>query len=468
MMAKTSIAVYLGENYFAAVEIKAGQSGTEILRYTVQQLPGSGFSGEWLLETWKKEYFSHNQVIVLLPQYLVKYKTLVLPNLPDEQIRAGVKLEMENTDPGAVYRIISLQKNEANTLIKLALVKDVDLESYLERISATGLSVDWAGLNHHGIRNYLGYNLDFFEGSGADVYLSVFNNCSEFGALTDTELLFRRALSIGGNDLVTDPSKYLAELVEELRLSLASYRTTNKMPAPERIWLFGEVRTEPEWMDPLSAALGIQFQVSDQTRLSGVITGQYTTELAPLIGLALDDAWLPRKDWRFNTNEQTLRKANRRKILTGIKAGIAAFMLLGGVLLGAQAKAVREEKNAIWLNEQKESVAQLRRDENEANLKIGQIKTLEEWLGHRGRELEFLRILEASLPEQTEIKDIIIEDGIIKNLSGSTRSVSTLLEKLQHTPELKTFRLKGTITTDKNGMELFQLEGKFTPGEKTP
>jgi Tfp pilus assembly protein PilN len=199
-----------------------------------------------------------------------------------------------------------------------------------------------------------------------------------------------------------------------------------------------------------------------------VITGKYTAELASLVGLALDDVWLSRKDWRFITMEQSLREANHRKLLTGVKTGLATLMLLGGILLGAQAKAVREEKNAAWLNEQQESVAQLRRDENEANRKIEQIKTLEEWLGNRGRELEFLRVLEASLPEQTQIKDIIIEDGIIKSLSGTTRSVSTLLEKLQHTPELKTFRLKGTITTDKNGMELFQLEGKFFPGEKTP
>ncbi|NLW46394.1 MAG: hypothetical protein GXY86_03510 [Firmicutes bacterium] len=467
-MAKTTIAVYLGENHLAAVEVKANQGSAEILRYTVEQFPESGFSSEWLLEIWKKEYFSHNQVIALLPLNLIKYKTLTLPKLPDEQIQAGVKLEMENTDPEAVYRIISIQKGAENTLIKLALVKDADLGSYLDRLSAAGFSVKWAGLNHHGIQNYLGFNLDFFEGSGADVYLSVHNSCSEFGALTNEELLFRRNLLIGGNDLATASSEYLAELVEELQLSLVSFRTTNNMPVPERIWLFGEFRTKPEWLDHLSAALGIGFQISDQNRLSGVITGKYTAELAPLVGLSLDDVWLSRKDWRFTTNEQTLREVNHRKLLTGIKSGIAALMLLGGLLLGIQAKAVREEKNALWLHEQQESVAQLRRDETEANRKIEQIKTLEEWLGNRGRELEFLRVLEASLPEQTQIKDLIIEDGVIKSLSGSTRSVSTLLEKLQQTPELKTFRLRGTITTDKNGMELFQLEGMFTPGEKMP
>jgi Tfp pilus assembly protein PilN len=468
MMAKTIIVVHLGENCLTAVEVKANQGSAEMLRYIVQKFPESGFSSEWLQDVWKKEYFSHNRVIALLPLNLAKYKTLTLPKLPDEQIQAGVKLEMENTDPEAVYRIISIQKGAENTLVKLALVKDADLGSYLDRFSAAGFFVNWAGLNHHGIQNYLGFNLDFFEGSGADLYLSVHNSCSEFGALTNDELLFRRNLLIGGDDLATAPSKCLAELVEELRLSLASYRTTNNMPVPERIWLFGEVGIKPEWVDHLSAAFGIRFQVSDQNRLSGVITGKYTAELASLVGLALDDVWLSRKDWRFITMEQSLREANHRKLLTGVKTGLATLMLLGGILLGAQAKAVREEKNAAWLNEQQESVAQLRRDENEANRKIEQIKTLEEWLGNRGRELEFLRVLEASLPEQTQIKDIIIEDGIIKSLSGTTRSVSTLLEKLQHTPELKTFRLKGTITTDKNGMELFQLEGKFFPGEKTP
>lgn len=82
--------------------------------------------------------------------------------------------------------------------------------------------------------------------------------------------------------------------------------------------------------------------------------------------------------------------------------------------------------------------------------------------------MEFLRVLQASLPEGTQVTDLIIEDEVVKSLSGSTRSVSTLLARLQRTPELKTFKLKGAITTDKNGMELFQLEGKFTPEEKAP
>lgn len=467
-MAKTTIAVYLGEKYLAAVEVKAGKGRAEILRYTIAQFPESGFSGDWLMETWKKEYFSHNRVIALLPHSIVKYKTLTLPKLPDEQIRAGVKLEMENTEPDAVYRIISVQKGEENISVKLVLIKDANLESYLNRIGSAGLSVAWAGLYHHGIQNYLGFNLDFFEGLGADVYLSLNHQYSEFVALTDTDLLFRRVILIGGDDLLKDTSKYLADLVEEIRLSLASYRATNKMPAPERIWLFGEVKSEPEWLNHLSTTLGVRFQVSDQTRLSGVITGKHTAQLAPLIGLALDDAWLSRKEWRFTTNEQARRESIRQRIVIGIKSGLAALLLLGGLLLSAQAKAVREEKNAAWLREQKEYVTQLRQAENDANRKVEQIKSLKEWLDHRGHELEFLRVLEASLPEQTRINDLIIEDGIIKSLSGSTRSVSTLLEKLQRTPGLKSFRLKGTITTEKNGMELFQLEGRFIPEEKMP
>ncbi len=467
-MSKTIIAVHLGEINFTAVEIKVNNGGAEMLRYTIHQLPESGFSGEWLAGIWKKEYFSHTKVIVLLPQDLVRYKTLTLPSLPDEQLRAGVRLEMDNSEPGAVYRITNVQKGEQNTSVKLALVKDNELESYLKRFVTAGLTIEWAGLNHHGLQNFLAFNLDFFEGSGADVYLTLNESSSEFGALTDTELLFRRTLLIGGRDLKEDPSVHLTELSNEIRLSLASYQATNKMPLPEKIWLFGETKPEQEWLDHLSTTFGVRFQVSDKTRLSGVITGNHTSELAPLIGLALDEAWLSRKDWRFNTNEQARREDARLRVMMGIKAGLAGALLIGGLLLGTHAKTVRDRKNTAWLHQQKAFVAQLRRAENETNRKVEQIKTLEEWLGRRGRELEFLRAIEACLPEQTQVKDLIIEDGIIKSLSGSTRSVSTLLEKLQRTPELKTFKLKGTITTDKNGMELFQLEGRFTPEEKTP
>ena len=110
----------------------------------------------------------------------------------------------------------------------------------------------------------------------------------------------------------------------------------------------------------------------------------------------------------------------------------------------------------------------MRKIEADANQKINQLKELENWMERRGYELEFLRALQAGLPEETQITDLVMEDGVIKGLSGSTRSVSRLLEKLQRTPELQSFKLKGTITSDKKGMELFQFEGKFTPGEKKP
>lgn len=467
-MVKTTIVVYLGEKFFAAVEIKVNKTGAELLRYAMRQLPKSGFSGEWLKEIWKKEYFGHTKVIALLPQGLVKFKSLSLPNLPDEQIRAAVRLELDNSPPGEIYRIINLQRGEQQVTVKLAMVSDAALDAYLNQFERAGLTVKWAGLNFQGIQNYLAFNFDFFEGEGADVYLSIDGACSELGALTDTELLYRRALVIGGDHLTEDFPKYLPELVEEIRLSLASYQAVTNSRLPKQIWIFGEAKPEQEWLDRLGAALGIFFVVPDKTRLSGVITRRHTSELAPLIGLALDEAWLTREDWRFNTNEQTRRARNRQKILVAIKGAMAGAMLLMGLVLGVRARALRDRKNVAWLNEQKEAITELRRVEKDANQKVAELKTLEEWLNLRGQELEFLRALRKILPERTQITDLTIEDGLVKILSGSTTSVSTLLDKLQRTPELKTFKLRGAITVDKSGMELFQLEGRFAPEEKTP
>ena len=467
-MAKTKIAVYLSEDHFAVVEVKINQGGGELLRYNIYSLGETGFSKEWLARIWKKEYYGHNRVISLLPQNLVRYKTISLPLLPDEQLQAALRMEMENSEAGSVYRTITVKREEEHTSVKLALIRDAELESYLSQLQDAGLTVKWVGLNHHGLQNYLAFNFDFLEGSGADLYLSFNNIYTEIGALTDTELLYRRVLPIGKKQLEEAPSKYLPELIEEIRLSLASYQTANNIPLPGQIWLFGAAKPDAQWLYQLTEALGISFEVPDRTRLSGVITGKHTAELAPLIGLALDEAWLDRQDWRFNTFQQARRERERRRTLTVIRAGLAGILLIAGLFLGVQARAIRNEKNTAWFGGQKEKVAQLCKIEADANQKINQLKQLENWMERRGFELEFLRALQAGLPEGTQITDLIMEDGVIKGLSGSTRSVSRLLEKLQRTPGLQSFKLKGTITSDKNGMELFQLEGKFTPGEQKP
>ncbi|NLY74814.1 MAG: hypothetical protein GX075_05885 [Firmicutes bacterium] len=467
-MAKTSIAVYLGEEYFVAVELKQHNTGGELLRYAVYSPPESGCSEGWLKGIWKKEFFSHTKVIALLPQDLVKYKTLTLPALSDEQLQAAVRLEMESSEPGACYRIINIQQTEQHILVKLALINEIELGSYLSQFQNAGLTVEWSGLNFHGLQNYLSFNFDFFEGAGADIYLSVNNTCSEIVALTDTELIFRRALPMGKNYLKENPSKHLPEFAEEARLTLTSYQVATNFQLPERIWLFGEARLEMEWSRQLTGILGIPLVIPDQTRLSGVITGNHTPILAPLIGLALDETWLFRKDWRFKTREQLQQERKRRKMMTAIKAALAGALLVCGLILGIQARVIRDQKDSIWLAEQREKATRLRDVEIDANQKAGQLKNLEKWLNRRGLELEFLRVLEANLPERTQITDLIIEDGVVKSLSGSTVSVSILLERLRQTPELSALKLKGTITTDKSGMELFQLEGTFLPGEKKP
>ena len=179
-MAKTKIAVYLGERHFAAVEVKTSKAGGELMRYNIYSLGETGFSKGWLARLWKQEGYGHNKVISLLPQNLVRYKTLSLPQLPEEQLQAAVRMEMENSEAGSVYRIITIKREERHALVKLALIRDDELESYLNQLQDAGLIVEWVGLNHHGLQNYLAFNLDFLEGPGTDLYLR-FNN-------TDTEI----------------------------------------------------------------------------------------------------------------------------------------------------------------------------------------------------------------------------------------------------------------------------------------
>lgn len=109
-MAKTKIAVHLGADRFAAVEVKINKTGGELLRYSLHHQEETGFSKEWLAKLWKKEYYGHNKVIALLPQHLVRYKTLSLPLLPEEQLQAAIRMEMESSEAGSVYRLIAVKR----------------------------------------------------------------------------------------------------------------------------------------------------------------------------------------------------------------------------------------------------------------------------------------------------------------------------------------------------------------------
>ena len=96
--------------------------------------------------------------------------------------------------------------------------------------------------------------------------------------------------------------------------------------------------------------------------------------------------------------------------------------------------------------------------ENQTRQKMARLKALKEWQTDNLPELEFLTVLEQTLPEDTIISNLTLEAGVVKDLSGTTPSVSYLLNQLKKVPLLQNLKLKGTITVSPEG-ELFHLEG---------
>ena len=109
----------------------------------------------------------------------------------------------------------------------------------------------------------------------------------------------------------------------------------------------------------------------------------------------------------------------------------------------------------------------LRLMERQTTQNTNQIKQLQGWLGKQNQELEFLLLLKNNLPDGTQITNLTIENGMVKDLSGVTPSVSLLLNKIKTVPGLQDLKLKGTISSSLQG-EIFQLEGALSGKEPTP
>jgi hypothetical protein len=466
-MTKIVVALEISDDTLTLVEVRGGTKHAELHRYLVCQIPEPGVTAAWLRQIWQKQQVAQNRVICILPNRIVKYKTVTLPILPDNQLENALRLELDGSGE-EIIQIFSRREQDEMLAVRAALIRNKDLEAWLAPLHEAGLEVIWSGYSARGIQNFINYHQEFVdEGSPEAVYLTFSDSRAEFGVVSEEAIIYRRDLACGTNDFQGGGNPVSeTDLKEELRLSTAAYQTSCGKKPPSFLWLFGKDRAALVRIQNVLQRSGYRINLSSKSRLAGQASGEDTAGLAPLLGLALDElGWDSSPKLRVYTAAQRERQGLATRLYIWGKFALAAGLLLVGLLLVMQAKMIRENKDARWLEAQAGKLRDLRRVEAESNTYLVKIKKMEKWLDLRGGELEFLLALQEGLPEDTLISDLTIDNGLIRNLTGTTPSVSLLLNFLQRKPALRHLKLKGNIAVTEQGLERFQLNGAIKEKE---
>lgn len=501
---RTAIVIEPGSEVLTIAELGLGHDGIELDRHLIRSLPPEGLDSDWLQRLWQKEHLNSNRVICLIPSQLVHYHTVVVPVLPDEQLEAAVRMELETgSDLHGVHQVKPIYHRLKDRMyhVRTAVIPDQPLTELHELLERAGLVVLWSGLRNWGNENFLNYRRDFFgEPAAAVAYLDITSEQTELGVVQNEKLVYCRnflpgglqlkaaleAAATGGEVLENQAAQpVVIDFWEQFQLSRAAYQGSNGLTLPEPVWLLGETEDFSELLRDSAAGAGVSLRFTDETRsssrsghsdprrvavnvqLDGGSNRKFISRLAPLLGLGLDALGFYNHETRriYSTRQQKTRIQKERWHRIAA-AGAAAGLLLIGLGLGVQAEAVKEAKIEQWLGEQSRCLQQLKLMENQTGAALHRMRSLEGWLQDQDLELKWLGILEDNLPEGTVITDLTIEDDMIKDLAVTAPAASLVLKRMRQVPELEGLKLKGTIMTV-NGGESFHLEGPIiihTPG----
>lgn len=460
-MNRSVVVVELSGAVLTLVEVKGGPRQAALQRYLVRRLPENGVTADFISQLWREEKVLSSRIICTFSNRLIKFKTLTLPVLPDNQLQNAIRLELESSGSNdCIYHIFSKTIRERMVTVKVALVRNKDLTAVVRPFQDAGLTVLWLGYYCRGIQNFINFHRGFFHDDyEAAGYLIFFENGAEFGVVTDETILYRRDLEINISDFQEPRPAAEVDLIDELRLSNAAFQAGVGKTPPKILWLFGKNNKALSHIHDRLAKEGYQICRSEKAHLTGAASETETPALAALLGLALDElGWDSVAGLRIQTLEQQEKAGIRERLKLAVKFALAGGILAGGLLLLFQARLVKRDKEARWLAAQSGKIARLRQIEAKTSQYLAKIKTMENWMDSRGRELEFLVALHQGVPEDTIITDLNMEDGQVRNISGITPSVSLLLDRLQKSPALRSLKLKGNIAVTENGLERFQLE----------
>lgn len=370
---------------FLAVEGRKGGNGFELLHYLDLPQPEGGITPEWLKNIWQKGHFETDRVIFLLSPEMVSYKTLQLPQLPEEQLAAAVRLEYEAKHE--IYRILEEKKTDQGMVVKTANVDADQLTAMVQSLEAAGLKVVWSGLRFRGLHIYLNFHRDFIVNDEYQLYLDILEEETEIGLVNAVDVLFRRDIGLGARHFQNDPSDWTDDFLEELRLSLVAIARAAGT-VPPRLGLFGEVDLESLPLHRIRDELHIECYLPEKTRLTGTFSGNHTPKLAALIGLAMDELdWDPRPGLRFQTVEQVRQDAARERLKFFWKIGGMVALIIFGIMFWAQSGAVKAAKDDAWITENLTKIRHLNQLNQAAQKNMATINSLEAWL--KGRMLNW-------------------------------------------------------------------------------
>jgi Tfp pilus assembly protein PilN len=460
-MLKSVVVIEVSGATLTLAEVRGSRKQADLLRYLVCRIPKSCPDAECFRQIWQKQGISRQPVVCILPNKIVKFKTLSLPVLPDKQLEAALRIELEGSDD-EIVRVFGRWEEATMLNVKAAVIKNRDLVEWLAPLQAAGLEVAWSGYQARGIQNFINFHRGFLQDQCPEAaYLTFSDRRVEFGVISEETILYRRDLELGADDFQNSVNPVAeTDLKEELRLSAAAYQAGFGKEPPRSIWLFGKERAALENIRTVLTRAGYQISLNFKIRLGGTVSGEDTPAVAPLLGLALDElGWDSRANLRVYTAAQSEQQELTSRLQMAGKFALAVAILGGGLLLMTQANLAHQAKTTQWLAAQSGKLAKLRQVEADSTAYLAKIKTMESFLDLRGRELEFLLALQKGLPEDTLLTDLTMERGVICNISGVTPSVSLLLNHLQRQPALCKLKLKGNIAVTDQGMERFQLEG---------
>lgn len=463
-MKRNVIVVERDRRFFTAVELKSEGDRLRVIRTAVHELPDGEVNPNWVNNLWKLERFSRHDVLCSLPSSLVKYKTLVLPAVPADQLEAAVEMELgEDGTAEDIYRMVHHRLEDGKHQVKVGIIKQDDLRAHLNFWRKAGLDVSWSVLRTNGIENYVRHCFNAFGNRDGVLYLDATAGLTELGFFRDGSLVYHRVFGFMPNDRNPEETEEsLKEFLHELRLSLAAAEKAAGDPLPDRMYLFGLDFVFPTLAGPVMDKFGIRLLPPDGTRVLNLADPHEISRISPLIGVALTRMERnPRPAQKIYAAEQIAAAAAKRRTKTIAEIGLGLLFLLAGFGFLCQARRIREDKIRRWLAQKAEILVELRRTKQLSNEREARIRFLESWLAQQGRELEFLRLLDLYLPEGTKITDITIENGVIKDLAGYTPSVSLLLDDFRAVPALRALKLKGAVVIGEKG-EQFHLEGPIS------
>lgn len=460
---KTVIAVDFDRIKFRAIEIVQGKSGIDIVRYTIRDLPADGLSASWIKSVWNEEKFARAWIVGSISNAIIQYKSVMLPMLPEDQLAAAAKMELEGSGFGEDFLKIMLYRHRDRDMIamKMGLIDNRELEAIYRLFSQAGLKIAWFGFRNHGIQNFIEFNHQFLKKAQPEVFVDVTPRMSELGVCMGDQLIFCREFEPGSEGLVENESNSeLRDFCQELRLSLEASRTLDNGPtSSDSVWGFGSAEVLTAISERITAETGLTLQIPLKTSLTGSETGNHTPELAPLIGLGLEGiGWSNTERLHVFSRTQLNERIRLRLWRTAALYGIAAMIFTAGIILGIHARAEKAQKVSAWLTTHSSVLISLRRAESETNRDRDEVKMLQGWISEENRELEFFKAIQENLPEGTLISDVILEDGAVKELSGTTPAVSLVLNRLKSSPVLNRLQLKGSIEVTPKG-ETFHLQG---------